>query len=157
MSEVYPPTRQPQSIRTPVSRSSLGPAGPPCGSALEGPNCTSPPPGAPRCSISRDNACDTWTSVALDALDLERWANNRRRARDRQEQGDQPLAPPRVVAGEVLVVGAGGRDEEVEAARLELAPGPLEAAGEDFRGEGGLLEGGQAVGWTGGRSLRCIR
>src|SRR5439155_16055023 len=71
MSEVYPPTRQPQSIRTPVSRSSLGPAGPPCGSALEGPNCTSPPPGAPRCSISRDNACDTWTSVVPTAS----WAN----------------------------------------------------------------------------------
>src|SRR5205823_6264068 len=74
-------------------------------------------------------------AVALDALDLERRAHNRRRARDRQEQGDEPLAPPRVVAGEVLVIGAGGRDVEVEPARLELAPGPLEATLEDLRAE----------------------
>src|SRR5437016_3352804 len=62
-----------------------------------------------------------------------------RRTHDRQEQGDQPLAPPRVVAGEVLVAGTGRGDEEVESAGLELAPGPVETAGEDFRGKGGLL------------------
>src|SRR2546426_6871574 len=58
-------------------------------------------------------------AVAPDALDLERGADDRRRACDRQEQGDQPLAPPRVVAGEVLVVGAGRRDEEVEPTGLD--------------------------------------
>src|SRR5256886_7491353 len=78
-------------------------------------------------------------AVALDALHLERRADDGRRAHDRQEQGDQPLAPPRVVAGEVLVAGTGRGDEEVESAGLELAPGPVETAGEDFRGKGGFL------------------
>src|SRR2546430_17581270 len=78
-------------------------------------------------------------AVALDALHLERRADDGRRSHDRQEQGDQPLAPPRVVAGEVLVAGTGRGDEEVESAGLELAPGPVETAGEDFRGKGGVL------------------
>src|SRR5206468_11383106 len=78
-------------------------------------------------------------AVTLDALHLERRADDGRRAHDRQEQGDQPLAPPRVVAGEVLVVGTGRDDEEVESTGLELAPGPVETAGKDFRGKGRRL------------------
>src|SRR5439155_7565979 len=78
-------------------------------------------------------------AVAPDPLDLEGWADDRRWARHRQEQGDQAFAPPGIVTGQVLVVGAGRRDEEVETAGLELVPGPLQAAGEDFRGKGRLL------------------
>src|SRR5437773_2331060 len=121
-------------MSTTASRASVGPAGPPCGRALDGPNCTSPPPGAPRADAA----------VALDALHLERRTDDRRPARDREEQGDEPLAPPGIVAGEVFVVGTGRCDEEIEPAGLELGPSPLEAAGEDFRGEGGLLGGGNA-------------
>src|SRR2546430_14391555 len=83
-------------------------------------------------------------AVALDALHLERRADDGRRAHDRQEQGDQPLAPPRVVAGEVLVVGTGRGDEEVESAGLELAPGPVETAGGNLPGKGGRLGEGHA-------------
>src|SRR5207247_11006333 len=53
--------------------------------------------------------------------------------------GDQAVAPPGIGTGQVLVVGAGRRDEEVEPAALELAPGPLQAAGEDLWGKGRLL------------------
>src|SRR2546422_8210502 len=98
-------------------------------------------------------------AVALDALHLERRADDGRRAHDRQEQGDQPLAPPRVVAGEVLVVGTGRGDEEVESAGLELARGALEAPLEDFRAEGRLLGrtnaecGMWSAEWTGRASI----
>src|SRR5881396_3833606 len=63
MSDVYPSTRDPASISTTVSRVNCPAEGPPWGSALEGPNCTSPPPGEPRLAISRDNSCATSRSV----------------------------------------------------------------------------------------------
>src|SRR6266581_11360 len=221
-------------MRTTVSRSSGAAAGPPCGSALAGPNCTSPPPSAPRCCISRDSNCATSRSVvppascpnvaaiapsvisiarrmsatssgalmirsrsvtgapstncepqvrliaggrlqrdrppaargeaahgvtnervriglllpaadlrdravALDALHLERRAHDHGRAARRQHQGDQPLAPAGIVGGQILVVGRGRRDQEVEPPRRQLRLGPREAAAEHLRGQGGFL------------------
>src|SRR2546422_3858658 len=78
-------------------------------------------------------------AVALDALHLERRTHDYGHAARRQHQGDQPLAPAGIVGGQILVVGRGRRDQEVEPPRRQLRLGPREAAGEDVRGEGGLL------------------
>src|SRR2546427_3956032 len=51
-------------MSTTISRASVGPPGPPCGSALEGPNWTRPPPSAPRCRISPDSSWATSRSLA---------------------------------------------------------------------------------------------
>src|SRR5205807_4660139 len=58
---------------------------------------------------------------------------------ERDDQGDEALAAPGIVAGEILVVGAGGGDEAIEPARLELGPRAVEAALEDLRPKGLLL------------------
>ena len=77
--------------------------------------------------------------MTLDPLDLERRTDHGGDAVDGEDQGDEALAAPGIVTREILVVGAGCRDEAAEPARLELRPGAVEAAGEDFRGQGGFL------------------
>src|SRR6185437_2825287 len=77
--------------------------------------------------------------VALDALDLERRANDDRRATSRNHQEDQPLAAPGIVAGEVLEVRAGLDDEEIELPRFELLLSSRDALREDLRTECGSL------------------
>ena len=76
MSEAYPSTGEPASISTTISRASFGPPGPPWGKALEGPNCTSPPPGAPRDRISSESrpatsrsVMPTWSAANVAAID----------------------------------------------------------------------------------------
>src|SRR5204862_5046798 len=78
-------------------------------------------------------------AMPLDPLGLERRAHRGRGAVERQDQGDEALAAPGIVAGEIRVVRAGCCDEALKPARPELRPGAVEAAGEDFGGEGGLL------------------
>ncbi len=77
--------------------------------------------------------------VALDALHLERRAHDDRRPARRHHQEDETLAPSRVVAGEVLEIGARLDDEEVELARLELVLRARDALREYLRAERGCL------------------
>jgi hypothetical protein len=81
--------------------------------------------------------CDD--AVTLDPLGLERGAHHGWGTFEREDQGDEALAAPGIVAREILVVGPRRSDEQIEPPGGELGLGAREAALENLGGKGGLL------------------
>ena len=68
MSQLYPRTLQPQSMRTASPLASRRSAGEPCGNAAEGPNWTRPPPETPCRANSSSRILATVCAASLLAV-----------------------------------------------------------------------------------------